>query len=710
MLRDPSRIGIVQDVNGAAVTVELSEDTLTGLSFVKGEGYRIGQVGSFVRIPLGYVDLYGVVSQVGVGAAPEQDGSRSYGNRWLRIELVGEGRRGGRFERGVSQHPTVEDPVHIVTETDLRAIYGSGDPKDFVSVGHLASAEAIPAFVDINKLVNRHSAVVGTTGAGKSTTVAGLLAALSDFNRYPSARIVVLDIHGEYGKALSDRSTVFRVMPNLSKGEKPLHIPFWALSFEELVPLAFGRLSDSQSAAVSDLIVSLKRESLLSHPLDGVDTASLTVDTPVPFCIHKLWLELHKREHHTLIPKPGGSADEVEHAYLLGSDGKPVQPGDAMTVTPPQYRTVKTSGHPHERVNLGKDPIGIRQQLAALAAKLRDSRFGFLFRPGSWLPLIDGSTAKDLDELVESWIGSEHPISILDLSGVPSFVLDDLVGALLRILYDATFWARNLPEGGRERPLLLVLEEAHAYLGRDKAGPAAMAVRRIAKEGRKYGVGLMIVSQRPSEIDATILAQCGTIFAMRLANDTDRGHVASASSDNLKGLFEMLPTLRTGEAIIVGEAVSLPVRALITPPARNRRPDSVDPRVVILGDPHLDNFDGYEGEGGWAMNRRVEDYAMVIRQWRRQDASPCVESHGLPSQNSFTEVTLMEWVESPESSNIIRFGYAQDSQVLAVEFKRGATYNYFDVPEMVFERMKSTESKGKFLAQEVKGRYQYARA
>src|SRR5207249_2650239 len=199
MHRDPTLIGTVQDVTGATITVELGDETATGLSFVNGEGYRIGQVGSFVRIPLGYVDLYGVVSQVGAGAAPVREGdAHPYGNRWLRVQLVGEGRRGGRFERGVSQHPTIEDRVHVVTEADLRAIYGRGNPDDFAAGGHWASAEPIPAFANINMLLTRHSAVVGTTGAGKSTTVAGLLSAISDPRRYPSARVVVLDIHGEY--------------------------------------------------------------------------------------------------------------------------------------------------------------------------------------------------------------------------------------------------------------------------------------------------------------------------------------------------------------------------------------------------------------------------------------------------------------------------------------------------------------------------------
>ncbi len=619
MRRDPTLIGTVQDVAGTSVSVSLVSETATGLCFYKGESYRIGQVGSFVRIPLGYTSLFGIVSQVGAGAAPKAEGDlQPWGNQWLKVQLVGERGRGGKFERGVSQHPTINDAVHIVTEEDLREIYGPGDPVEFVTVGHLASAESIPALVDINKLVTRHSAVVGTTGAGKSTTVAGLLTSLSEPARYPSARIVVLDIHGEYAKALADRSSVFRISidANEEKGEKPLQIPFWALSFDELMKLSFGDLSDEAMAAVADAIVVLKRESLRNQAREEVDAGRLTVDSPVPFCIHKLWFDLHQREHRTIIPKPGGAADEVESAYVLDDKGIPVQPGDAMLVTPPLYRTVKTTGPANERVNWGRDSINIRQQLAVLGSKLRDPQFSFLFNPGEWRPGIDGTVTKDLDALLKEWLGSPAPISILDLSGIPPAVLNDLIGALLRILYDALFWARNLPEGGRLRPLMLVLEEAHAYLGKEHVGAASSAVRRIAKEGRKYGVGVMIVSQRPSEIDPTILSQCGTIFAMRLANDIDRGQVTGAASDNLKGLFDMLPILRTGEAIIVGEAVSLPMRTLIDPPGKNRWPDSRDPNVAVRGDPTK----GYEDEGGWAVPRQLdkEDYTIVMRQWRKQ--------------------------------------------------------------------------------------------
>lgn len=622
MSNDPTFLGTVQDVQGATISIAMDRDTVSGLAFVNGQGYRIGQVGSFVRIQIGFASLYGVVSQVGAGAVPDSKMKVAplelqFGNRWMTVQLVGEGLQTGEFRRGISQYPVIGDKAYLVVERDLMKIYGPGDPTDYASIGHLASAETIPALVNINKLITRHSAVVGATGSGKSTTVAGLTYSLVDETRYPSARILILDIHGEYGRALGDRSAVFRVVDgdSLQDGVFPLNIPFWALSFGELMDVGLGGLDDQRAAQVADQIVELKRETLRVSPREGVNTETVTVDTPVPFSIHKLWLELHKREHLTVVPKPGENVDEKVPAYVLDEYGKPVQTGDAMNVIPPQYRSVKTTGRADERVQWSNDVIGIRQPLASLASRLRDPRFNFLFKPGPWLPGLDGVPSEDLDSLLQSWIGGEKPVTILDLSGIPSIVLSELVGALLRIVYDSLFWARKIPEGGRERPLLVILEEAHSYLG-SQAKSAATAVKRIAKEGRKYGVGIMLVSQRPSEIDPTILSQCGTIFAMRLANDTDRGQITSASSENLKGIFDMLPTLRTGEAIVVGEAVSLPTRALITSPPRNRRPDSDDPRVVVRGSLSIDGFDG---AGGWNQKRDKPDYKAVVRQWRMQN-------------------------------------------------------------------------------------------
>ncbi len=624
-MRDATLVGSVQNVEGATVSVELNTDTAAGLSFVDGEGYRIGQIGSFVRIPLGHVELYGVVSQVGAAAAPFREGeSNPFGRMWLTVQLVGEGRRGGKFVRGVSQHPTIDDRVHIVTEADLRAIYGAGTKSDFVQVGHLASAEAIPALVDITKLVTRHCAIVGTTGAGKSHTVAGVLHALANKEDYPSARIIVIDIHGEYGRSLKSKASLFRVDADPSRGEKPLLVPYWALNFEEFLRICMGVVEAKELGAVQDRLLALKRAAFKLTPFEGPSEERITVDSPVPFSIHQLWYDLHCEMNARHVEVKGQPQSRETWALEKDPNTNADLVGDPMLVTAPTFRAVKDIKDDPDKVRLSSSSLNVRRQVDTLASKLRDPRFDFMFRPGSWLPSVEGKVSDDLDSLLRDWVGGSEPIAVLDLSGIPSSVLKELIGALLRILYSAMFWARNRSEGGRERPLLLVLEEAHAYLSKENSGPAADAVKQIAKEGRKYGVGLMLVSQRPSEIDPTILSQCGTIFAMRLANEIDRGHVVGAASDNLKGLFSMLPVLRTGEAIIVGEAVSLPTRTLIDRLPDDQRPDSDDPRVVDRmtyekgGSVKIPG--GPESPGGWNRKREPSDYLGVVEQMRRQDA------------------------------------------------------------------------------------------
>jgi len=611
MPNSPTYLGTVQDVQGATISIALDKDTVSGLAFIDGHGYRIGQIGSFVRISIGFTDLFGIVSQVGAGAVPEALAKvEPYGYRWLKVQLIGEGQRSGEFKRGISQYPTIGDEAHLVTEQDLARIYGRPNALNLVRVGSLASAESIPALIDIDRLITRHSAVVGATGTGKSTTVVNLLASLSDSSRYPSARIIVLDIHGEYHAALTDRATIFRVNADDTRGERPLFIPYWTLSLDELLSVTpFRGLNDADRAALVEKVKQLKLASLQAQARKGVTADTMTVDTPVPFSIHRLWYELHRyvcSTHNAQGANQSPSTEAIEN----GPDGQPML-GDIMGVNPPRYRPI-TSGGPN-RVYLSGAPLNIRRQIMATESLLRDTRYDFMFRPGPWCPQptlqdLDAQPAEDIDALLKAWVGGDQPITILDLSGVPVSILMDLVGVLLRLLFDALFWARYLPEGGRTRPLLFVLEEAHAYLNSGNEGAASSAARRIVKEGRKYGLGAMIVSQRPSEIDPTILSQCGTMFAMRLANATDRAHVTGTVSDNLEGLFNMLPALRTGEAIIVGEAVHLPLRALIDAPTKNRRPDSHDPKVY---DP--------DSNGGWNRPKQAENYANVLDKWRSEN-------------------------------------------------------------------------------------------
>jgi hypothetical protein len=469
----------------------------------------------------------------------------------------------------------------------------------------LANAESIPALVNVDRLITRHSAIVGATGSGKSTTVTRLLDAICAPDRFPSARVLVFDIHGEYASAFDEQATVFTVGAPGDEGPQALHIPYWAMSFDELLPLTMGHLDDRERAAVHEKIVMLKAEALAQTPRQGADERSLTVDTPVPFSIHKAWFELHRLVSATHTVAGTGQSPTTE-ALLLDVNGQPVESGDAARVIPPRYRPQQQGS-----IFLSGSNLNLRKPLDALAARLRDPRLKFLFEPGPWAVRTDGSTQADLDSAIAAWVGGERSITIFDLSGVPATILQTLLGALLRIIYDALFWGRRLSEGGRERPLLVVLEEAHAYLGTNATGLASQTVRRIIREGRKYGVGAMVVSQRPSELDATVLSQCGTLFALRLSNSHDRGHITGTVSDNFGGFLDSLPILRTGEAIVVGEAVHLPMRMLVDPLPDARRPDSHDPKVYDAS-----------GPGGWNRAREPADYVDLVETWRRQDPRP----------------------------------------------------------------------------------------
>lgn len=620
MKNNSTLIGTVQDVNGTSVSVKLSSNQSTGLTFVDGQGYRIGQVGSFVRIPIGYVDLFGIVSQVGARSVPENlKDAEPEGYRWLTIQLIGEGYKKGKFQRGISQYPTVDDEVHLVSEVDLAKIYGEeGRQNHMVRIGHIAGSESIDALVDINKLVTRHSAIVGTTGSGKSTTVAGLLNSISDNSKFPSARIIVLDIHGEYGTALKGRANIYKINPEGNVlNEKSLRIPFWALNADELLQVTFGNFGDNSKNKniVLEKILYHKVQALKQYPKSNLSFETLSVDSPVPFSLNNLWYELYCSEFGTYYSDNGKAPIEANWAYELDENGDEIK-GDPKLAISPKFKKVKNLQGDPEKINYLPNPLNIRGQLENLGAKLRIPRFDFLLKPDEWTPEIDGKVDKDLDDFIKDWIGTDKPVTILDLSGIPSSVLNDIIGVCLRIIYDGLFWSRNLPEGGKERPLLIVMEEAHSYLNDNFEGLASSIVQRIVKEGRKYGIGAMIVSQRPSEINPNILSQCGTFFSLRLSNNTDRSHIKGAITDNLDGLTDMLPILRTGEAIVLGEAVKLPMRTLIEAPPKGSRPDSQDPVVCSELPPDI----SFNLTGGWDAPKQMDEkYERFVETWRKQN-------------------------------------------------------------------------------------------
>ena len=600
--RDPTYLGAIASVSGGSVGVHLAASVASGLSIIEGRTYRVGQVGSFVRIPQGYQSLFGVVSEVGAKAVLEagEDAVEETG-RWMQVQLFGEA-AGGVFERGISQHPNIGDAVHIVTETDLKSIYGNATSGQIV-IGNLSSSENISARVSLDELITRHSAVLGSTGSGKSTTVASLLQAIlsHDINGeiYPSARILMLDIHGEYSRAFPDVSVVYSIGEEVNEysdpasGHRSLFVPYWALNTADLLEFITAGVSDAQEMVFTDKIFEMKVSSQEKHGFHGVIESSITADTPIPFSLEKMWYDLMDFEMKTF-KDPARTKPALEKR------------GDPEKLIPPRYTPPGMGAAPPF---LNQHARGIRRQLDAFRSRLLDRRYAFLLRPGSWQPNLDGQTEKDLDELLRGWIGGHRSATIFDLSGVPSAALERLVGSILKIVYEALFWSREKSKGRIARPLLIVMEEAHRYLGRDGGGPASEIVERIVKEGRKYGVGAMIVSQRPSEVNETVLSQCGTLFALRLANPSDRERVRGILPDGLLSLLDILPILRTGEAIVMGEAAKLPMRCRVVLPPEERRPRSTDPKV----------------SEEWSLGPRAEGYDRVVASWRAQRPEAVVD-------------------------------------------------------------------------------------
>ena len=615
---NPAVIGSVRSISGVNVSVQLYPSLNSTISYIYGNGYKVGQVGGFVKIPQGFVYLYGTIVQIGADAVPEsmRDNDNT-GLRWMTVQLVGESAKGQPFERGISQYPMIDDEVYIVTEDDLVNIYGRKNGAEFVSVGTISGAENIPALVDINKLVTRHSCIVGSTGTGKSTTVAGLVNTLIDSTVFPSSRIILIDIHGEYGKTFKSRANIFRITPE-NDTDKKLVVPFWAMSFDEFVSFAFGEIQDNDRFPLSELILSLKKLTIEKKPgmFSYLNKDNITVDTPVPFSLQRLFLYLYRSMFAThtctgtgqkicAIDKDFDEAATTE-AFVTNEDGSKMT-GSIEPFIPPKYKEQQQS-----KIYLSAATMNLRRQLIALQAKMADPRFDFALKPEGFIPDTDGDVTNDVHSLLKLWMG-ENTLSIFDVSGVPSGILHDIIGILLRVMYDSMFWSRNLKQGGRKRPLLIVMEEAHNYLGSDNFSRASKVVRRLVKEGRKYGISAMVVSQRPSEIDSTILSQCGTMIALRLTNSNDRGLIANTVSDNLSNLVNMLPILKTGESIIVGEAVKMPMRAVITFPNKKNRPDSNDPIVAS----------GEKGKGAWnnALDITDEEYQTIVKAWRLQQVN-----------------------------------------------------------------------------------------
>jgi len=586
-------IGNVVSISGNKVSIKLLDSLKSLMPVIDGVIYRVGQLGSFLKIPLGYANLYGVVTQIGVDALPEslkelvvKDFEKVFSTRWLSLVLIGE-KNIGKFERGITQFPTAEDEVHIVTIDDLDMIYGGLDEESSITIGNISVSESLPAKLDLNKIVTRHCAIVGSTGSGKSNSVAVILESIakSDFK---SSRILVIDPHGEYNETLKDYSKVFTIKADKSKGENELYIPFWALPFNEFIKIFPRGVNDKQLEYIRKSINEKKIEFIEKEKLgEKIKKESLTSDSPIPFSVKKLWFNLDDFERRTFDENRNSDSllelkVEGDPEEMISNEYPPASPG---------------GGKPF----LNWQSQGILSFLDGIRNRVLDQRYNFLFNPGDYCPNLEGKVKKDLDDLLVDWLGHDKPITILDLSGIPAEIMTPISGSLLKIIFDSLFWGQNLDVGGRQQPLLVVLEEAHNYLKAGEESISSRTVQTIAKEGRKYGIGLVLVTQRPVELDETVLSQCGTTISLRMNNKGDRSHVSSALQDDLANMTALLPSLRTGEGLVIGEAVKIPSRVKFRKIAN--APKSTDPNVVLQ----------------WKKDKPTTDnFSKIVENWRNQ--------------------------------------------------------------------------------------------
>lgn len=564
MIDDVTYLGRIVRADSDAVEVEISNEIPSAAPIVNGRLYKIGQIGTFVKILVGNITIYGIVASVSNTLStrtevPAPEFSR--GSRFLTVQLVGEKVGDEPFEKGVGTYPTINDEVHLVVESDLREIYGSPSHGS-IEVGKHSSSSSLSVYVDLQRLVLRHAAIFGSTGSGKSnTTVSVLKAILRD---YPGSRVVLVDPHGEYSSALPG-ARVLRI----GDAQRPLYVPFWLMNFDELAYFLVGAISKDEQRPdyrkLREWIVERKKKNHDKLKSGPVDEDLITADSPIPFNVRELWYEMYWWLNASF-PEATGEKQTRDNACIE-------HPGNPESLTPPKFKPYSMGNTaPYKSKNL-QELYSFEKKLIS---RLRDSRYDFLFHPGEYKNEL---SALDLHDLLDSWIGGEERLTILDLNGVPPEVLDVTVGLITRFLYDSMYWGRQAPETGRSRPLLLAYEEAHSYLSKDDANSySRLAVEQVCKEGRKFGVGALIISQRPSEISPTILAQVGTYIALRLTNSSDQSIVRSSAPDNLISLIDLLPSLRTGEAIVVGEAIKIPSRVRIK--LETPRPASDDPKLV----------------------------------------------------------------------------------------------------------------------------------
>lgn len=601
---DELKIGQVVEVSGTNIKVEVSDNISELSRTYNGRVYPIGQIGSMVKIHYGRKLIFGLVTLLRMRSEElieaGQPITADSDQRVMEVQLLAEGswvnsEEKLTFKRGIKTYPLPQQGVFLLTNDEVAKLYRSAEGERSEKVDPLVpfavygASESTICRANINKMFGMHCAVLGSTGSGKSGTVAAIIHSVLSHQHEGnnlSPQIIVIDPHGEYGAAFKERAILYRAYNNVAdqdNDQTEIKLPYWLMSSDEFTSLIIGkteRSATSQNNVVQKALAHARMvaagivkpcptefgTAALDH-LDNFDDPDLCEghdsseivefdrDRPRPFSLEEF-------ENHIRYIQ-GGRIDKGKHA----------------TETPS-----KLSGSP------------ILSALDKLKVLKRDSRLSFLMK--IWTKEEPGL---DLSQILNQLVGSPQQagkdIRVIDISGLPNEVAGPLAAVIARLLFQYKVYQTQAEK--IKDPILLVCEEAHRYVpdhGEAQYAAAQSAIRRIAREGRKYGVGLMLVSQRPADVDSTVISQCGTWVVLRLTNSADQQHVARFLPDGLSGMVGALPILSQQEAIFVGEGAALPSRVKV----RDLKPEQL-PRSSTV--PFAE---------GWAENRLTLDELKVI--------------------------------------------------------------------------------------------------
>ena len=530
-------LGTVESVDTSTVIVKVeNDDKLRGLQvnhLISVQSSKIGQ------------HLIGLVSKIIRKSAysdPTVDLSPELGFNIIKVILIGThfDRDAGKdnvFRRSLATIPTINAECHLIHGDRLKrfmqAIASIPEGEDAVSlqIGNYSIDEDATAWLNGNKLFQRHAVIVGSTGSGKSWCVAKILEQVADLK---SADAILFDIHGEYSTLKGDSFAHLKVAgPNDAIGEGMLFLPYWLLTYEEMISLMLDRSDNNapnQAMMFSSTVIEGKKEFLRNADKAEME-ANITLDSPVPYSLDRL-LEILKAKDTEMVH---GARGEKQGTY----NGK------------------------------------LTRFIQRLETKQKDKRLNFMFASEEDLLSYDYMSVLCSKLMMPAEEG-KRGVKIIDFSEVPSDILPLIVSLIARVIFSVQQWTTV----EHRHPIAIFCDEAHLYIpaNTEKSIDDASLVtfERISKEGRKYGIGLVVISQRPSEVNRTVLSQSNNFIAMRLTNIDDQSVVKRLLPDSLGDYAEMLPILDIGEALVVGDASLLPSRIRITPPNMKPRSATID--------------------------------------------------------------------------------------------------------------------------------------